>query len=386
MDSKYAKDYRMYPLAELMYGKFQTFQNETRGYMAKIYQRIGHYARIYVIINYLQMFAIYIYIGLRSIVRNLGVGTFVYLTSGAMKANEALTKVTDQLVEFRKSTEFLAPMVELLELKEADASEFGNLVPESFKSLRFENVSFAYPSRKDKMVLNDISFSIKKGEKVSIVGLNGAGKTTIIKLICRLYRPNKGTIYYNDVDINQYSQKEYLEMISVVFQDFRLLALSIFENVDINRENIEKAKRCLDDSGIGDKINSLQDGIESLYSKEYHKGGIELSGGEMQKVAIARAMYKEADLMILDEPTSALDPLAEAEIYENFARLIKDKTAIFISHRMSSSVFCDRIIVVDGGCIEDSDTHKNLMKKKGTYAKLFNSQSEYYSLQASQVI
>jgi len=303
-----------------------------------------------------------------------------------MKANEALTKVTDQLVEFRKSTEFLAPMVELLELKEADASEFGNLVPESFKSLRFENVSFAYPSRKDKMVLNDISFSIKKGEKVSIVGLNGAGKTTIIKLICRLYRPNKGTIYYNDVDINQYSQKEYLEMISVVFQDFRLLALSIFENVDINRENIEKAKRCLDDSGIGDKINSLQDGIESLYSKEYHKGGIELSGGEMQKVAIARAMYKEADLMILDEPTSALDPLAEAEIYENFARLIKDKTAIFISHRMSSSVFCDRIIVVDGGCIEDSDTHKNLMKKKGTYAKLFNSQSEYYSLQASQVI
>jgi len=387
LDIRYAKDYRMYPLGELMYGKYRTFQKETQDYMTKIYKRIAFYGRFYNIMNYLQMFIIYIFIGLKSINEGLGVSTFVYITSGAMKANEALTKITDGFVDFRRATEMLAPIVELFDIKESGATNRGDLLTDEFRSLRFENVSFAYPNRKDKIVLDDVSFEINKGEKVSIVGLNGAGKTTIIKLICRLYEPTSGKIYYNDIEIDRYFYEDYLQKISVVFQDFRLLALSIFENIDILRKDRNRALECLKNTGISEKIADLPDGIDSLYSKEYNESGIELSGGEMQKIAIARAMYKNADIMILDEPTSALDPLAEAEIYENFAKLIKDKTAIFISHRMSSSVFCDRIVVLDQGHIQDTDTHKNLMKKKdGVYARLFTSQAEYYSLEESGAI
>jgi ATP-binding cassette subfamily B protein/ATP-binding cassette subfamily C protein len=331
------------------------------------------------------MLLVYLYVGYQSIKNALGVSSFVYLTGTALKASEALSGLIDKVAEFRKSAQFLEPFVELMELKESGFETMGGLSAEPMLQLTFNHISFSYPGS-TRMVLDDVSFTINKGEKISIVGINGAGKTTIVKLISRLYEPTSGNILYNGIDIINYDYNSYISMIAAVFQDFKLFALTLHENIDIDVTDEQTAYDCCCLVGLQDKIKTLPDGLKTYYSKEYHKQGIELSGGEMQKVTIARAMYKNASLMILDEPTSALDPLAEAEIYQNFAELIRDKTAIFISHRMSSSVFCDRIIVIEGGKIQAIDTHPNLMKNtEGMYYKLFNSQSQYYGLEQKGV-
>jgi len=379
--TKYAKDFRMYPLAKLMYSKYIYYKKYMIDYLKSINRKIGFYSAIYSFINYSQMLLVYLYVGYQSIKNALGVSSFIYLTSTALKASEALSGLIDKVAEFRKSAQFLEPLVELMELKESGFETLHGLTADPMLHLTFNHVTFSYPGS-TKTVLDDISFIINKGEKISIVGLNGAGKTTIVKLISRLYEPTSGSILYNGIDIKNYDYKSYISMIAAVFQDFKLFALTLHENVDIEETDEQVAYDCCCLVGLQDKIKALPDGLKTYYSKEYHKSGIELSGGEMQKLSIARAMYKNASLMILDEPTSALDPLSEAEIYQNFAELIKDKTAIFISHRMSSSVFCDRIIVIESGKIQAIDTHTNLMKNSdGMYYKLFNSQSQYYGLE-----
>ncbi|MDD4543715.1 MAG: ABC transporter ATP-binding protein, partial [Clostridia bacterium] len=248
------------------------------------------------------------------------------------------------------------------------------------ESIEFENVSFKYP-KTDRLILDDISFVIEKGQKISIVGLNGAGKSTIVKLICRLYKPDSGKILINKKDIHEYSYKEYLSCISAVFQDYKLFNFSIQENIsckDISEDD-PKVKNILDMVSMSKKIESLPNGVKSLFGKEYDEEGVEFSIGQSQKIAIARALYKGSGFVILDEPTSALDPIAEAEIYENFNDLVGDKTAIYISHRMSSSVFCDKILVINEGKIEAFDTHKNLLKDENSlYSKLFTSQAVNY--------
>ena len=262
--------------------------------------------------------------------------------------------------------------------QENDCGYKDGVVCSPFKSLKFENVHFTYPGT-DNEILKGISFEINKDEKVSIVGLNGAGKTTIVKLISRFYKPTEGVIYWNGIDIHSYEYESYIKEISAVFQDFKLFALTISENIDLDEKNPDYIKSCLYDVGLKEKINSLPNKENSYLSKVYSEEGIDLSGGQKQKIAIARAMYKQSSLAILDEPTSALDPLSEAEIYKNFNDLVKDKTTIYISHRMSSSIFCDRIIVIDDGLVSNIDTHHNLMANKDSlYYQLFNSQSNYY--------
>ena len=229
-----------------------------------------------------------------------------------------------------------------------------------------------------------MSFSIHKGEKISIVGLNGAGKSTLVKLICRMYKADSGEIKINGKDIYDYDYMSYMKGIAAVFQDYRLFNFTIAENISCQDKSADKDKisRLIDEVGLSEKIASLKEGISSRFGKEYDKNGIEMSGGEGQKIAIARALYKDSSMVILDEPASALDPISEAEIYEKFNSLVEDKTAIYISHRMSSSVFCDRILIIDGGSVEDFDTHENLMKKTDSlYYKLFNSQAENYRLE-----
>jgi ABC-type multidrug transport system fused ATPase/permease subunit len=248
------------------------------------------------------------------------------------------------------------------------------------RSIRFENVTFSYP-KTDKKVLDNISFSINEGEKISIVGLNGAGKSTVVKLICRLYHPDSGKIFINGRDIYEYSRESYDRVVAAVFQDYKLFNFTISENISCKPSGTdgEKVKKLLDMVGLGEKIKSLSKGTDTLFGKEYDTEGVEFSGGQSQKIAIARALYKNASLVILDEPTSALDPIAEAEIYENFNNLVGDKTALYISHRMSSSVFCDRILVISAGKIEAFGTHRELMKNEGsTYYRLFSSQAENY--------
>lgn len=244
--------------------------------------------------------------------------------------------------------------------------------------IEFRNVTFTYP-RSEQVILDGSSFKINKGEKISIVGLNGAGKTTLVKLLCRLYRPKSGEILVNGRSIYEYDYESYLRQISAVFQDFKLFSYSLKENILNEDGDEEEAYKVACKVGLKEKIDSLPEGINSLYSKIFDEKGIELSGGEAQKVAIARALHKNASLVILDEPTSALDPIAEAEIYMHFNELVEEKTAIYISHRMSSSVFCDRIIVIDSGKISAIAPHAELMKDtEGLYYKLFMTQAQNY--------
>ena len=229
--------------------------------------------------------------------------------------------------------------------------------------------------------LKSISLKIGRGEKIALVGQNGAGKTTLIKNICGLYAPTSGDVYINGQNKNEYNIYDYFSMFSVVFQDFHFLPISIAETVSCKPEDetdIPKVKECLRLAGLEDKINSLEFGINSKLNKQINPSGIELSGGEAQKLLIARAIYKDAPILILDEPTAALDPIAESELYQKYNEITKNKTAIYISHRLASMHFCDRILLLDNGQIAESGTHDELMRLGGKYAQLFEIQSHYY--------
>ena len=243
----------------------------------------------------------------------------------------------------------------------------------------FHHVSFKY-NNSEQYTLKNISCKIHDRKKIAIVGKNGAGKTTLIKLLCRLYEPTEGYITLNGIDIREYDYHEYIDFISVVFQDYRLFALPIRENIAASKNpEDKKVLQSLKLSGLADKIEKLPNGLETnLY--HYDEDGIEISGGEAQKIAIARAIYKDSPTIILDEPTSALDPASEYEIYQKFGALTQNKTTIYISHRMSSCIFCDHIIVVDKGEIIQQGSHDELLyDKENLYAKLYNAQAKYFT-------
>ena len=242
----------------------------------------------------------------------------------------------------------------------------------------FHDVSFSYPGT-NIPVLEHVTLSFAVGEKTSLVGRNGAGKTTLIKLLCRLYEPTSGYITLNGIDIRKYSYKEYTQAFSVVFQDFHLFSLPLDENIAAGTEIDEAAlQSSLAKVGLTDHVQQLPQGVRTrLYNN--NGSGVDLSGGEAQRTAIARALYKDAPFVILDEPTAALDPIAEAEIYEQFSQMTAGKTAVYISHRMSSCKFCDRIIVLDHGRIAEDGTHDTLLANHGIYANLYETQAQYYT-------
>ncbi len=250
-----------------------------------------------------------------------------------------------------------------------------NRLPEEEQvEIEFKNVWFKYPNT-ERYILKGLNLKIHKGEKLAIVGTNDAGKSTIVKLICGLFDPDEGEILINAINVKEFKKEEYYMMFSTVFQDYQIYACSVMENIlgnETSKEKIELAKKCIEAVGLKEKIESLPNGYDTQLLKVVDENGVDLSGGQKQKIAIARALAKNSSLLILDEPTSALDPLAEAEIYENFNALANNKMAIYISHRMSSSIFCDKILILDNGHISDFDSHENLMKKKDSLCyKLF---------------
>lgn len=384
------KDVRLYNMAPMLSDRVVEYNREISHWFTKFYHRMALFLASTEINTVLQSALCYGYIALRVVSGQFGpsisIGSFTMYVSSAVNFTSTFTETFKSVTELQKLFSYLDPFMEFMNLKEEE-KETGKIPFEGkVHSIAFKHVTFGYDGSND-MVLKDVSFSIQEGEKISIVGLNGAGKTTLIKLICRLYHPQQGTIKINGTDIFDYDYRTYMKAISAVFQDYKLFNFSIYENVTCKPYNRSEKKldscdamKVLEEVGLSEKLNSLPDGIFTYFGKNYDENGTEFSGGQSQKVAIARALYKEADLVILDEPTSALDPLAEAEIYQNFNNLTKGKTAIYISHRMSSSVFCDRILVLDGGSVSDFDTHANLMKKTDSlYYKLFDSQAQNYS-------
>lgn len=248
-------------------------------------------------------------------------------------------------------------------------------------TVEFRHVTFSYSNEAEgEPVLNDVSFIIHSGEKLALVGVNGAGKTTIVKLICGFYKPQKGEILIGGIDSRRFRKEDLFSLFAAVFQDVYLPPVTAAENVslkplaDTDRKRVEE---CLKEANIYDKIMEYPEGCDTIMGREI-KEGIMLSGGQKQKLLMARALYKDAPILILDEPTAALDPIAESETYESFLSLSRDKTALFISHRLASTRFCDRILLLEKGRIKETGTHDELLKKGGSYAEMFEIQRQYY--------
>ena len=246
--------------------------------------------------------------------------------------------------------------------------------------VEFKDVSFKY-SGSDVWALRHVNMKFKVGKRLAIVGENGSGKTTFIKLLCRLYDPQEGQILLNGIDIRKYKYDDYMNIFAVVFQDFQLICQPLGANVagkmEYDRERVHKA---LVDAGFGDRLATMEKGLDTMLYKDLSDDGVDVSGGEAQKIAIARALYKDAPFIILDEPTAALDPIAEAEIYGKFDEIAGDKTAIYISHRLSSCKFCDEIAVFHEGAVIQQGTHASLVADtNGKYYELWNAQAQYYT-------
>lgn len=245
--------------------------------------------------------------------------------------------------------------------------------------IRLENVSFRYPGA-DKDTLQNINLTLHPGEKLAVVGLNGAGKTTLVKLICGFLDPTEGRVLLDGVDIRDFNRADYYTMFSAVFQDFSLLAGTIATNVAQTEDSIdmERVRDCVEKAGLRAKVESLPDGYETYLNREVYEDAILLSGGETQRLMLARALYKNAPIIVLDEPTAALDPIAESDMYQKYNEMTKCRSSVYISHRLASTRFCDRIIMIDNAQIIEEGTHGELLKRGGRYAELFEVQSKYY--------
>lgn len=327
------------------------------------------------------MIASYVYVGVKAGLGLISIGNVARYVGAFTKFSTALGNVVGMYMEISIRAEYLAYFEEFMgiENEKYDGSLPIEKRDDNEYEFEFRDVSFSYPNSTEP-VLEHVSLKLKIGKKMSLVGPNGAGKTTFIKLLCRLYDPTEGQILLNGIDIRYYDYDEYVRLFSVVFQDFKLFSFSIAENVAVSKEFDEKKVReCLEKSGFTERLGALDRDIHTnLYKLE--EDGVEISGGEAQKIAIARALYKDSPLVILDEPTSALDPISEYEIYRSFDKLVGEKTAIYISHRMSSCRFCNQILVFDGGKIVQQGSHEELLKEEdGLYREMWNAQARYYA-------
>ena len=281
--------------------------------------------------------------------------------------------------EFRTDVGRIASTLEYLNL-EAEKTKGDSFTEMTKGVIEFRNVSFRYPGTKE-LVLDHVSLKIEPSEKIAVVGKNGSGKTTLVKLLCRLYEPEEGEILWNGKNIREYDLKEWQKIFAIVFQDYSLLSLTLWQNVAASEQyEVERAKEVLQLAGFGERLNKLKKGLETVVYPEYEQDGVSFSGGEEQKIAIARAIYKGGQICILDEPTAALDPVSESRVYESFDEIVKGKTAVYISHRLSSCKFSDRIFVLDNGKIAESGTHEALLSQNGLYAQLWQAQAQYYKV------
>lgn len=378
-------DVRMFNSEELITHNLQDFSGKINSNYKIMRKKMAKNISLMGVLNVLIIAISYIYTGLRTIGvlggEKLGLGSFYLYSSALAMFNTNFFDMIKSISFMNSSAAMIKPLYDYMNLEEEEASDSDKESLKAIDKIEFKNVSFKYPAS-EANVLNDISFEIHRGEKISIVGLNGAGKTTIIKLLCGFYTANDGEILINDKPIDAYKKKDLQKNISAVFQDYHLFNFTIGENISSD-PTYDKAKvqKIISDLNLTERVAKAKDGVDSLVGVGNLEGE-RFSGGERQKIAIGRALYKDADLVILDEPTSALDPESEAEIYENFAKLVHDKTSIFISHRMSSSVFCDKILLLNNSRVEAFDSHKNLMKNTDSlYYKLFTTQQENYLIE-----
>ena len=325
---------------------------------------------------------IYIFVCLKAWAGAFGVGSITQYVSAVTALSQNVASLVEALGDMRCNAAFLKTAYQFLDIP--NSMYQGSLTTEKRRDrqyeVEFKDVSFKYPGS-DLWALRHVSMKFKVGNRLAVVGENGSGKTTFIKLLCRLYDPQEGQILLNGIDIRKYKYRDYMNVFSVVFQDFQLVSQPLGANVAgsmaYDRAKVEK---CLVDAGFGDRLENLPEGLDTYLYKDFAEDGVDVSGGEAQKIAIARALYKDAPFIILDEPTAALDPIAEAEIYSKFNDIAGDKTAIYISHRLSSCKFCDEIAVFHEGAVIQQGSHEELVADEGgKYHELWNAQAQYYT-------
>ncbi len=293
-----------------------------------------------------------------------------------------VVEILDKLSVMHKQSLDISTIREFLDWVEPFDLNGGERIafePNKQYEIRLDDVSFRYP-KADKDTLSHINLTVHPGEKLAIVGLNGAGKTTLVKLVCGFLDPTEGRILLNGEDIRKFNRNDYYALFSAVFQEFSVLDVTVKENVAQCVDGIDETRvwQCIDKAGLTEKIKSLPKGIETHLGRRVFKDGVEFSGGQTQRLMLARALYKNAPILVLDEPTAALDPIAENDIYQKYNEMTHGRTSFFISHRLASTRFCDRIIFVDGGRIAEEGTHDELLKNGGGYAYMFEVQSKYY--------
>ena len=325
--------------------------------------------------------AVYLFVGLKALSGAFGAGKVVEYYGVMTAMISAFSDLALNLGMLRSNLRFLQEDLAFFDLQSEmknGTRSVAQIDPQNVE-FAFHDVSFRYPGTQP-LVLDHLNLTIRTGERLAVVGRNGSGKSTMIKLLCRLYDPTEGTITVNGIDIREFDYTEYLRLFGVVFQDFTLMAFTVAENVAAGETYDEgKVMRCLDAAGLRARVERMPKGLRQTVTKLYEEDGEDLSGGEAQKLAIARALYKDAPFVILDEPTAALDPKSEAEIYARFNDMTGGRTAVYISHRMSSCRFCERIVVFADGKVAEQGTHESLLSQGGAYAELWNAQAQHYA-------
>lgn len=377
-DFRYGKDIRLYNSADMMCEKADTFADKQTGIWRSQQRTMRPFGLGKDGVNALRDGISYFYIGYLAVTKAISIGDFSMCVSSAANLYHSLFNIVSSVQELRKRCRYAHRYLEFTAYPAA-MTKGTKPVSKGEHTIEFSHVSFKYP-RSENYVLRDVNIKILSGEHLSIVGLNGAGKTTFIKLLCRLYDVTEGEILIDGVNIKEYSDEEYRRLFAVVFQDFQLFAFSLRENIALSEEaDDSRIEETLKHSGFYEDAQKLEHGLDTTLFKSFDEKGTELSGGQQQKTAISRALYRNAPIVILDEPTAALDPVAEYDIYRQFNTLVGGKTAIYISHRLSSCKFCDRIAVFAEDTIKEYGTHDELAERNGgIYAEMFKAQAQYY--------
>jgi ATP-binding cassette subfamily C protein len=378
-DFTYGKDIRMYRLGGLLKAKQQEAVNNLMAIRYAIENHKFGFELIIAVINLLRDVLIYGYVTYDFLNGNLTAGDFFLYTSASTAVVFWLSDTMRDLSFIQVQKKYVGKyqmFIEEAKIPDNDGVSIDTGTT-SFE-IEFRDVSFKY-SGSDRLILEHLNLKLSNGERLALVGENGAGKTTIVKLLTRLYEPTSGQILLNGRDIQDYTYTGYQDLIAAILQDAKIFPFTIAENIALENEiNPEKLANAIDRSNLQPVVDALKDGPDTWLLKILHENGIDLSGGQRQKLYLARALYEDRPIIILDEPTAALDPIAEYELYQSFDRTLEDKVAIYISHRLSSTRFCDRIAFLENGRITEYGTHEDLLQLNGSYAELFQIQSQYY--------
>lgn len=379
-DRALAKDIRIFGMQEWLRGLCDTYMKLYLDFCGRRERRHLAADLAGLLLGVLRNSIAYVYLLYMVLGGEIGAAQFLLYFSAVSGFTAWISGIMEYVSTLHRQGIELESVREFLDYEEPFGINRGQaLVWERGKDYTIElrDVSFGYAGS---AVFSHLNLTIHPGEKLAVVGLNGAGKTTLVKLICGFYDPDAGEVLLNGVDIRQYNRRDYYKLIAGVFQDFSVIASSVAVNVaqDAKEIDMEKVRDCIEKAGLKKKIESLPQKYETLLDRDVHRDAVELSGGELQRLMLARLLYKDSPIVVLDEPTAALDPIAESDIYHKYNELTKGKSAIFISHRLASTRFCDRILLIEDGRIAEEGTHEELLANGKRYTELFELQSRYY--------